>query len=69
MMVVMPQPREKRNPDQPTKESRNRASTRRNWAKVEDYLMGVEKARGFAKAWELREKLERGEITLEDLTR
>ena len=37
--------------------------------KVEDYLIAVEKSRGFANAWELRERLERGEVTLDELGR
>ena len=54
---------------QQSKQSRNRAHTLRNSARVEDYLMAVEKSRGFDKAWELRERLERGEVTLEELGR
>jgi len=50
-------------------QTRNKASTRRNWDKVEQHLTEVEKIRGFAKAWELREQFELGKITLEDLTR
>jgi hypothetical protein len=69
MMPAMPRPTEKPSAPAALRESRNRANTRKNWSKVEDYLIGVEKDRGFAKAWELRERLERGEVTLDDLTR
>lgn len=51
------------------KETRNKANTRRNAAKVEHYLMEIEKAHGFAKSWALRERLEQGEISLEELMR
>jgi hypothetical protein len=47
--------------------SRNIARNRRNWAKVEQYLTNVEKAEGCAKAWALRERFERGQVTLEGL--
>jgi hypothetical protein len=55
---------------QPTRSTaaRNQANTRRNLAKVEEYLMNVEKTRGYAKSWELRERLERGDVTLGELT-
>jgi hypothetical protein len=48
-------------------ESRNRANTIRNSVKVEHYLMEVEKAHGFAKSWALRERLEQGHVTLNEL--
>ena len=81
----MPQPPEKRrpppssppsppqssppSPPQSSPAARNRASNRRNWSKAEAYLTNVEKAHGLAKAWELRERLERGEVTVDDLPR
>jgi hypothetical protein len=51
------------------KQSRNKANTIRNWAKVENYLMEVEKADGFAKSWALRERLEQGQVSLDELMR
>ena len=56
-------------PSTPTLQARNRANTRRNWVKVEQYLTGVEKAHGLARSWELRERLERGDVTLGELGR
>ena len=53
---------------QQSKQARNKAQTRRNWSKVEQYLTDIEKAHGCAKAWRLREQLERGDVTLEELT-
>ncbi len=50
-----------------SKQSRNKAATRKNAAKVEQYLTEIEKAHGCAKAWELRERLEHGHVTLEEL--
>jgi hypothetical protein len=52
-----------------SKESRNRANTIRNAAKVEHYLMEVEKIHGFAKSWELRERLEKGQVSFDELLR
>jgi hypothetical protein len=49
--------------------SRNQAHTRRNAAKVEQYLTEVEKVHGWARSWELRERLERGDVTLGELGR
>ena len=49
--------------------ARNRASTRKNWAKVEQYLTEVEKTHGLARSWELRGRLERGDVTLDQLGR
>jgi len=49
--------------------TRNKTHTRKNWAKVEQYLIEVEKIHGCARSWELRERLERGEITLSELDR
>ena len=49
--------------------TRNQSHTRRNAAKVEQYLTDVEKAHGCARSWELRERLERGDVTLGELTR
>jgi hypothetical protein len=54
---------------QRSKESRNKANTIRNAAKVEHYLMEVEKAHGFAKSWALRERLEQGQVSLDELIR
>ena len=56
-------------PAQPSKVSRNRANTIRNSVKVEHYLMEVEKVHGFAKSWALRERLEQGHISFDELTR
>ena len=47
--------------------ARNKARTRKNAAKVEQYLTEIDKAHGSAKSWELRERLERGDVTLADL--
>ena len=55
------------NRPQPSKETRNKAATRKNALKVEQYLTEVEKAHGCAKAWALRERLELGHTTLEQL--
>jgi hypothetical protein len=49
--------------------SRNQANTRRNAAKVEQYLTEVEKVHGCARSWQLRERLERGDVTLGELGR
>ena len=49
--------------------ARNRARTRKNSAKVEQFLTEVEKVRGFERSWELRGRLERGEVTLDELGR
>ena len=54
---------------QRAKRNRNKANTARNSAKVDHYLMEYEKAHGFSKSWELRERFERGDITLEDVLR
>jgi hypothetical protein len=54
---------------QQSKQTRNKANTRRNSAQVEQYLTEVEKVHGFARAWELRERLEQGHVTLEELRR
>jgi len=54
---------------QELQQARNKASTRRNWDKVEQHLTAVEKIHGCARAWTLREQLELGKITLDDLTR
>jgi hypothetical protein len=55
--------------EQPSKESRNKARTRKDSVKVEQYLTHVEKVHGCAKAWALRERLEHGHITLAELLR
>ena len=54
---------------QQAKQSRNKANTIRNAAKAEHYLMEVEKAHGFAKSWALRERLEQGQVSLDELMR
>lgn len=54
---------------QQSTQSRNKANTRRNAAQVDQYLMEVEKAHGFTKSWEMRERLEQGQVTLEELKR
>ena len=56
-------------PSTPTVRTRNRANTRRNWVKVEQYLTEVEKSHGFARSWDLRGRLERGDVTLGELSR
>lgn len=52
-----------------TKQARNKAQTRRNSTKVEQYLTEVEKAQGCATAWNVRQQLEKGDVTLQDLLR
>ena len=47
--------------------TRNKAHTRRNATKVEQYLPEVEKLHGCARSWDLRERLERGDVTLQQL--
>ena len=47
--------------------ARNQSNTRRNAVKVDQYLMEVEKVHGYARAWALRERLERGEVSLAEL--
>jgi hypothetical protein len=54
---------------QQSKQSRNIACTRKHSAKIEQCLTKVEKADGCARAWELREQIERGEISLNELRR
>ena len=54
---------------EPSKRTRNLARTRKNAAKVEQYLTQVEKVHGCAKAWELRVRLELGHTTLTELLR
>ena len=49
--------------------TRNKSHTRRYWAKVENYLTAVEKMHGLARSWELRERLERGDVRLGELSR
>ena len=51
----------------PSKETRNKAATRKNAVRVEQYLTEIEKAHGCARAWALRERLELGHVTLEEL--
>ena len=55
--------------EQPSKQSRNKARTKKDAVKVEEYLTRVEKVHGCAKAWELRERLEEGQVTLAELIR
>jgi hypothetical protein len=55
--------------EQQLKHSRNRSHTLKNAAKAEQYLTEFEKVHGFAKAWELRQRLERGQISLGELPR
>ena len=59
------------NPQQSTQvvRTRNKSHTRRNWAKVENYLTDVEKVHGLARSWELRGRLERGDVRLGELSR
>jgi len=52
-----------------SQQNRNQARTRKNAAKAEQYLTEIEKAHGFARSWELRERLERGDVTLVALQR
>ena len=52
---------------QELKQSRGRAANRRDWSQVEQYLTEYEKAHGCPKAWALRERFERGDVTLADL--
>jgi hypothetical protein len=56
-------------PSAPSLQARNKTHNRRNAAKVDQYLMEVEKVHGFAKSWELRERFERGDVTLGGLGR
>jgi hypothetical protein len=52
---------------QQTPESRRLQNTRKNSLKAEQYLSRVEREHGAAEAWELRERLERGQVTLKEL--
>ena len=52
---------------QPSKQTLKQANTRRNSAKVEQYLTQVEKSHGWAKSWEIRERLEKGDTTLKEV--
>jgi len=54
---------------QPSQQARNKANTRRNWDSIEQHLTHVEKTQGSARAWKLREQLEQGDITINDLKR
>ena len=61
-----------RNPRRPgtrSREDRNKALTRKDSVRVEQYLTDFEKAHGCAKAWALRERLEHGHVTLDELRR
>jgi hypothetical protein len=53
----------------PSLQARNKSDTRRNWAKVENYLTNVEKVHGLARSWELRGRFERGDVRLGELSR
>jgi hypothetical protein len=50
-------------------ESRNRAKILRNTARIEEYLIELEKVQGFEKSWAVREQLERGQVSFNDLKR
>ena len=52
---------------QQSQQTRNKANTRRNWDRIEQHLTQVEKTQGSARAWKLREQLEQGHITINDL--
>jgi hypothetical protein len=52
-----------------SKESRNKANTIRNTAKIEQFLMEVEKVHGFARSWAMRERLEQGQVSFDELLR
>ena len=52
---------------QQSQQARNQAHTRRNWDKIEQHLTEVEKIHGSQRAWKLREQLELGQITINDL--
>jgi hypothetical protein len=54
---------------QPSKQTRNKTQTRKDWAKVEQYLSAVERAHGHARSWEMRERLEAGDTTLKEILR
>jgi hypothetical protein len=49
--------------------TRNQAQSRKNWSKIEQYLSEFEKVHGFEKSWKLRQRLERGDVTLAELGR
>ena len=67
---LAPDPDLKPHPPQPkSREDRNRDATRKDSVRVEQYLTEFEKAHGCAKAWALRERLERGHVTLDELRR
>ena len=52
---------------QQSKQTRNKAHTSKNSAKVEQYLTEIEKVHGGARSWEMRERFERGDITLKEV--
>ena len=54
---------------QQSQQARNKANTGKNSCKVERYLTEVERAHGCAKSWAMRERFERGDITLNDILR
>jgi hypothetical protein len=63
-----PQPNPCR-PQVKSREDRNKAATRKDSVRVEQYLTDFERAHGCAKAWALRERLEHGHVTLDELRR
>lgn len=54
---------------QQSRQARNKAQTSKNLAKIEQFLMEVEKVQGCAKSWEMRERFEKGDLTLKMLGR
>jgi len=54
---------------QPSKQTRNKAQSCKNSAKIERFLTEFEKAHGCAKSWEMRERLESGDLTLKEMLR
>ena len=57
-----PQPTPPRTP-----QTRRLANTRKNASEAELYLSRIERVHGLARAWELRERLEKGQVTLTEL--
>lgn len=52
---------------QQLRQDRNKIQNRRNWAKVERYLTDLERSHGCAKSWEMRVRIEKGDITLKEM--
>jgi hypothetical protein len=67
--VTEPQKSRPAAPPQRSIEARNKANTLRNSAKVEAYLIELEKSQGFEKSWAVRERLEQGIISFNELGR